>query len=140
MEELEELEEPIKSEEAKSISRNSIEIWEINLYYHFDYTQSLKRISNHFYYFLEKRDTRSLLALSVSRRLRFGEPLSRFWEHFFVTCCMGCISKNVKKHFAFEGFLLCSLFAKMPPKCSRNLRRRETESASTLRISRFSRK
>ena len=50
------------------------------IYYHLDYSQTFKWISTHFYYFLEKRETRSLLALSVSRRLRFWELLGSIFD------------------------------------------------------------
>ena len=39
----------------------------------------------------------AILAASWASWARFLEPLGRFWEHFLVTCCMGCISKNIEK-------------------------------------------
>ena len=48
----------------------------------------------------------AILAASWASWARFLEPLGRFWEHFLVTCCMGCISKNIEKLLVFEGFLM----------------------------------
>ena len=64
------------------------------IYYHLDYSQTFKWISTHFYYFLEKRETRRLLALSVARRIRFWEHFGPFWQ-------MRGASKNLLKNCSF---------------------------------------
>ena len=40
----------------------------------------------------------AILAASWASWAPFLEPLGGFWEHVLVTCCMGCISKNIEKH------------------------------------------